>query len=296
MPTMRKGVLFATTAYIIWGFYPIYFKALQSVPAFQIMTHRVVWCFIFLVLLVIFRRDLPGLRSAATPRTLLIYLAAGAILSINWFIYIWGVNAGFVVETSLGYFINPLFSVLLGVVFLGERMRPAQWVSVGLAALGVAYLTISYGSLPWIALSLAGTFGLYGLINKTGPLDSLPGLVFETGLIFLPAIGFLVFEEVHGAGSFGHMGWGISLLLVLCGIVTGGPLLLFTGGIRRVPLTTMGLLQYISPTIQILIGVYLYGEPFQQARIIGFGIIWMALLIYTLEGFIKGRKPALAPT
>ena len=263
---MKKGILFATTAYVIWGFYPIYFKALQSVPALQIMTHRVVWCFLFMAFLVVIRRELPGIKASATPRTLLIYLAAGVILSLNWFTYIWGVNAGFVVETSLGYFINPLFSVLLGVVFLGERLRPAQWASVGLAALGVAYLTISYGSLPWIALTLASSFGLYGLIKKIGPLDSLPGLVFETGMIFLPALGFLVFEELHGAGSFGHINGGISALLVLSGVVTAGPLLLFAGGIRRVPLSTMGLLQYINPTIQILIGVYLFGEPFPEAR------------------------------
>jgi chloramphenicol-sensitive protein RarD len=292
---MKKGVLFATAAYLIWGFYPIYFKALQAVPAFQIMTHRVVWCFLFMALLVLFRRELPIIKAALTPRTLLIYLGAGVILSINWFIYIWGVNAGFVVETSLGYFINPLFSVLLGVVFLGERMRPAQWVSTGLAALGVAYLTITYGSLPWIALSLAGSFGLYGLIKKVGPLDSLPGLVLETGAIFLPALGFLVFEELRGVGSFGHAGGVTTALLVFGGIVTAAPLLLFTGGIRRVPLTTMGLLQYINPTIQILIGVYLYGEPFPQARVIGFGAIWVALLIYTLEGFLYRRSLALSP-
>lgn len=292
---MKKGVLFATAAYLIWGFYPIYFKALQAVPAFQIMTHRVVWCFLFMALLVLFRREAHVIKAALTPRTLLIYLAAGAINSINWFIYIWGVNAGFVVETSLGYFINPLFSVLLGVVFLGERMRAAQWVSIGLAALGVAYLTITYGSLPWIALSLAGSFGLYGLIKKVGPLDSLPGLLLETGAVFLPALGFLVFEELRGVGSFGHAGGVTTALLVLGGIVTAAPLLLFAGGIRRVPLTTMGLLQYINPTIQIIIGVYLYGEPFPQARVIGFGIIWVALLIYSLEGFLNRRKMAWLP-
>jgi chloramphenicol-sensitive protein RarD len=292
---MKKGVLFATAAYVVWGFYPIYFKALQSVPAFQIMTHRVIWCFLFMVLLVVFRRELPMIKAALTPRTLLIYLAAGIFLSINWFTFIWGVNAGYVVEASLGYFINPLFSVLLGVVFLGERMRLAQWVSVGLAALGVAYLTVSYGSLPWIALTLAGSFGLYGFIKKIGPLDSMPGLFLETGVLFLPALGFLVFEELRGVGSFGHVGGVTTLLLVLCGIVTAAPLLLFAGGMRRVPLSTMGLLQYINPTIQILIGVYLYGEPFPQARLIGFGIIWVALLIYTLEGFLNRRKLAWLP-
>jgi chloramphenicol-sensitive protein RarD len=292
---MKKGVLFAAAAYAIWGFFPIYFKVLKAVPAFQIMTHRVVWCFLLMVLLVLFRREWHVIKAALTPRNLLIYLAAGVILSFNWFIYIWGVNAGFVVETSLGYFINPLINVLLGVIFLGERMRPAQWVSIGLAALGVTYLTIAYGSLPWIALSLAGSFGLYGLIKKVGPLDSLPGLVLETGSVFLPALGFLVLEELRGVGSFGHAGGVTTALLVFGGILTATPLLLFSGGIRRVPLTTMGLLQYISPTIQFFIGVFLYGEPFPQARVVGFGAIWIALIVYTIEGFRNRRKVAWSP-
>jgi chloramphenicol-sensitive protein RarD len=206
-----------------------------------------------------------------------------------------GVNAGLVVETSLGYFINPLFSVLLGIVFLGERMRPAQWIAVALAALGVVYLTVNYGSPPWIALTLAGTFGLYGLIKKVGPLDSLHGLVLETGAVFLPALCFLIFEEVHGTGAFGHSGALNAVLLASCGVVTAVPLLFFAAAVCRVPLSTMGLLQYINPTIQILIGVYLYGEPFPQARIIGFGVIWIALLIYTTDGFLNRRRLALAP-
>jgi chloramphenicol-sensitive protein RarD len=292
---MKKGVVFATAAYLTWGFYPIYFKALQSVPAFQIMTHRVVWCFLFITILIIFKRQLHLLKLAVKPRILLVYLAAGVFLSINWFTFIWGVNAGFVVENSLGYFINPLFSVLLGVVFLGERLRPIQWVSVCLAALGVTYLAVNYGSPPWIALTLAGTFGLYGLIKKVGPLDSVPGLVFETGMMFLPALGYLVIEEVHGVSAFGHASGAITLLLIFCGFVTAAPLLLFAGAMRTVPLSTMGLLQYMNPTIQILIGVYLYGEPFPPVRMIGFGIIWTALLIYTLESYLNRRKVALLP-
>ncbi len=292
---MKKGMLFAAAAYTIWGFYPIYFKALQSVPAFQIMTHRVVWCFLLIVCLVWLRGELPVLRAALNLRLLLIYLAAGLILSLNWFVYIWGVNAGLVVETSLGYFINPLVSVLLGLIFLGERLRPAQWASVGLAALGVAYLAINYGSVPWIALTLATSFGFYGLFKKVGPLDSLPGLALETGVVFLPALGYLVYEQARGVGSFAQSGMGITILLILCGVVTAVPLLFFAGGVRRVPLSTMGLLQYINPSLQLLIGVFLFREPFSEARAIGFAIIWGALLVYSLEGFFYRRKLALSP-
>lgn len=291
----NKGMLFAFSAYVLWGFFPFYFKALHAVPAFQIMTHRVTWSFVFVLILVAARSELRILLKAATRRNLLIYLGAGMLLAVNWLTYVWAVNAGFLVETSLGYFINPLVSVLLGVVFLRERLRPLQWVPVGLAALGVTYLTISHGSLPWISLVLAFTFGFYGLVKKVAPLGSLHGLVLETGTIFFPALGFLIFEEVRGVGAFGHAGTMPTLLLALTGIITAIPLLLFAAGARRVPLTTLGVLQYIAPTLQFLIGVLVYGESFSTDRAVGFGIIWVALIIFSIEGYRQRQKMLVVP-
>jgi chloramphenicol-sensitive protein RarD len=287
---MNKGILYAAGAYFIWGFFPIYFKAIEQISAFQVTAHRVVWSFLFLILVVAARRELRGLRALITRRILLIYLAAGALLAVNWLTYVWAVSSGFVVEASLGYFINPLVSVVLGVVFLHEKLRPAQWLPVALAACGVTYLTISHGSLPWIALVLAFSFGLYGLMKKLAPLGSLHGLVLETGAIFVPALLLLVISEAAGTGAFGHAGALPSLLLALVGVVTAIPLLLFATGAKNVPLTTLGLLQYIAPTIQFLIGVLIYGEPFTPERLVGFGIIWVALVIFSTENLMARRR------
>jgi chloramphenicol-sensitive protein RarD len=288
--SMDKGTLSAAAAYGVWGFFPIYFKVLHAIPAFQMVAHRVVWSLLFLALVILLRKEMPSFRRAVTRHTLLIYLGAAALLAINWGTYIWAVNAGFVVESSLGYFINPLVNVLLGVVLLGERLRPLQWAPIGIAAAGVTYLTASYGALPWIALTLAVTFGLYGLVKKVAPLGSLYGLTLETAILFLPALGFLSQQEWRGAGAFGHVGWQINLLVALSGIITAIPLLLFASGARRVPMTILGLLQYIAPTVQFLIGVFLYHEPFTTARLVGFSIIWLALLIYSAESFMMRRR------
>lgn len=287
---VKKGILSVVLAYTLWGVFPIYFKALHQVPAFQITAHRIVWSCLFLLLLVASRRELGALRAAIKPRVLLIYLAAGALLAVNWGTYVWSVNAGFLVEASLGYFINPLVSVLLGIVFLRERLRPWQWLPVGLALSGVAYLTISFGSLPWIALVLASTFGLYGLMKKIAPLGSLYGLMLETSMIFIPALGFLVFSEISGAGAFGHINPLTTLLLSLTGVVTAIPLLLFASGTRAVPLSTVGLLQYISPTLQFIMGVFVYGEAFNHDHLIGFSIIWIALAFFWAESYLSFRR------
>jgi chloramphenicol-sensitive protein RarD len=282
---MNKGVWFGIGAYGLWGFLPIYWKAVQAVPSTEIVAHRTVWSLVFVALLLTSKGQWGWLKTVwKNPRTLLIVFASGTILGINWLIYIWGVNAGFVVETSLGYFINPLVNVLLGVLFLGEKMRRWQWVAIGLAATGVLYLTISYGSLPWIALVLAFTFGFYGLLKKKTSLNSLEGLSLETALLAVPALFYLLFLEASGAGSFGHTNQTISLLLVFTGVATGLPLLFFAAAARRIPLSTMGLLQYMAPTIQLFLGVFLYGEPFSPVRLIGFSFIWLALLIYSAEG------------
>jgi chloramphenicol-sensitive protein RarD len=208
------------------------------------------------------------------------------LCGFNWFIYVWSVTAGYIVECSLGYFINPLFSVLLGVVFLRERLRPFQWVSIGLAAAGVAYLTIAYGRLPWIALSLAFTFGLYGLIKKKAPLNSLNGLTLETGILFVPGLTFLVYVNWTGQGAFLHAGLSSDLLMVGAGLITTIPLLFFASAAQRIPLTTIGVLHYITPTLQLLLGVLVYKEAFSATQVLGFGVVWIALIIFCVEGFL----------
>jgi len=287
---MNKGILYAASAYTLWGVFPIYFKILQAVPALQIVAHRVIWSVIFLALVLFLRRDFSNFISNIDPGILTVFAISGVLLSLNWLVYVWGVNAGRVVETSLGYFINPLVSVLLGVIFLRERLRAFQWVPVGLAAAGVAYLTLNYGSLPWIALALAFTFGLYGLMRKVAPLGSLHGLTLETMVVFLPALVYLLVQERQGVGAFGHSGPTTLILLVLTGAVTVIPLLLFASGARRVPLSTVGLLQFIAPTLQFLSGVFLFGEPFTQARLVGFSLIWLALIVFTAENLLNWRK------
>jgi chloramphenicol-sensitive protein RarD len=286
-----KGILYGASAYLMWGFFPIYFKLLHEVPAVQILGHRVVWSLLFLLVLVIGLREGRSLRrSSSNRRTLLIYLLAAVLLATNWLTYIWGVNAGYVVETSLGYFINPLMNVILGVIILRERLRPAQWVPVGLAAAGVIYLTILYGTLPWIALALAFTFASYGLVKKLAPLGALHSLTIETGLLFVPALGFLLWMAMMSKGAFIRQGPAITILLALAGVITAVPLLLFGAAARRVPLSTLGILQFIAPTCQLLLGVFVYGEAFTLARLVGFLCIWLALLLYVGEGLITQRR------
>lgn len=284
---MKKGLIYVFSAYAMWGFFPIYFKFLQEAPAIQIMAHRVTWSFVFLTILIILRREISKILKSLSKRIIVIYAIAGALLAVNWLTYVWGVNAGFVVETSLGYFINPLVSVVLGVVFLKERLRKLQWLPVSLAAIGVIYLTIEHGSLPWIALVLAFTFGTYGLFKKIAPLPSVHGLAIETGAIFIPAVIFLIVMEINGTAAFGHASPSTTFLLMLSGIVTAIPLILFASGAPLVPLTTIGILQYIAPTIQFLIGVFVYDEPFNTYQLIGFSIVWIALIIFSVEGIMN---------
>ncbi|HAQ61350.1 TPA: EamA family transporter RarD [Candidatus Delongbacteria bacterium] len=281
---MNKGILSGICAYLLWGLFPIYWKILHHVPAIQIIGHRIVWSFIFLILIVVSANQWKNFRSAVMSKKVFgIYMVASALLTINWFVYVWGVNAGRIVETSLGYFINPLFSVLLGIVFLKEKLRLMQWIPVILAAAGVIYLTVDYGRVPWIALSLAFTFGLYGLVKKTAPLDSLFGLTFETAIAFPFALTYLIFVTTQGTGSFPQGNAANDLLLVATGIITSVPLLLFAYAVRNIPLSTVGILQYIAPSIQFLIGVVVYREDFGKSDMIGFGLVWTALLIFSIE-------------
>ena len=288
---MNKGLWYAVGAYVLWGLLPLYWKALQAVPAIQIVGHRMVWSLFFVGVLFLFRQQWNEFFEALKHKKIvLIYFVAGAILFLNWFTYVWAVNAGYVVETALGYYINPLVYVLLGVLFLHERLRLWQWVAVSVATAGVLFLTFVYGSLPWIALALAFSFGFYGLVKKTAPLKAVDGLFLETALLFLPALMFLLSQERNGEGAFGHTGFSITLLLIFTGVVTGLPLLLFSAAAQRIPLTTIGILQYLAPTLQFLLGVFLYGEVFDQARLFGFSLIWLALIIYSIENIVARRR------
>jgi chloramphenicol-sensitive protein RarD len=287
---MNKGILNGIAAYALWGFFPIYWKLLHQVPALQVIGHRIGWSFILLIAFILLTKQWKDFRSAAlTPKTLAIYSIAGVLLTVNWLVYVWGVNAGFIVETSLGYFINPLLSVLLGVIFLRERLRPVQWIPVALAATGVIYLTLAYGRLPWIALTLAFSFGFYGFVKKLAPLGSLYGLTLETGIVFPVALIYLAFVEFSGAGAFLHDGALIDALLIGAGLVTTIPLLMFAAAAKQIPLTVLGILQYIAPTLQFLIGVFVYHELFGESRLIGFGLVWLALVIFWVESYLAKR-------
>jgi chloramphenicol-sensitive protein RarD len=288
---MNKGILAGIGAYILWGLFPIYWRLLETVPAIEILANRMIWSLVFVAILLTLQKDWRWLGDALHKRrVLLTYTVAAILLSVNWFTYIWAVNAGFVVEASLGYFINPLVNVLLGVIFLHEKLRTGQVVAVILAGLGVVYLTISYGSLPWISLLLAFTFGMYGLIKKTAPLESMHGFSLETMVMFLPALIFLFYRGSAGEGAFLQQGTMGTLLLILAGPVTSIPLLMFGYSARRIPLSMLGFIQYIAPTLQFMLGVFVYAEPFPPSRLVGFSIIWLALLVYSLESVYSARK------
>lgn len=288
---MNKGILNGVIAYALWGFFPVYWKLLHDVPAPQLLGHRIGWSFLLLVAVILITRQWSNFRSAVNARVLRIYFIAAILIGINWLLYVWAVNAGFIVETSLGYFINPLLSVLMGVLFLRERLRVAQWIPVILAAIGVAYLTIVYGRLPWIALSLAFSFGFYGLTKKLAPLGSLYGLTLETGILFLPAVIYLGITQANGTGAFLHSGVTADLLMIGAGVVTTIPLLLFASAAKQIPLSMIGILQYLAPTIQLLIGVFVYKESFDHTRLIGFGIVWLALAVFWMENYLSKRMP-----
>jgi chloramphenicol-sensitive protein RarD len=287
----RRGLWIAAASFVLWGVMPLYWHALKAVPSLQIVMHRIVWSAIFVVGWLLWqRRD--WLRVAlAKPRIAWMLALSGVLIAFNWGLYIWAVNAGHVVESSLGYFINPLVSVLFGVVFLRERLTRMQWVSVGLASVGVLWLTIQYGHPPWIAIGLALSFALYGLIRKLAAVDSVAGLGVESMYLFLPALAVLLWGEAHGSGGFLD-GWGLWLdaLLILGGALTALPLIGFAYAVRRVPLSVVGLMQYIAPTLQFLIGVWILGEAFDLDRAVGFAFIWVALAIFAAEGVWRSQR------
>jgi len=293
MEKSPKGTWYAVGAYALWGLLPVYWKWLQHVPAPQLLSHRIIWSFLSLCIVISLSHRWENFRMALLNRRVLrSHLASAALIGVNWLTYVWAVNAGFIVETSLGYFINPLLSVAMGVVFFRERLRPWQWIAVGVATAGVLYLTFIYGSFPWIALTLALAFGFYGLVKKTAPLGSLYGLTLETGILLVPALAYLFFSEANGQGAFLHAGVISDLLLIGAGPVTAVPLLMFARAAQRIPLSLVGILQYIAPTLQFLLGVLAYSEPFPPARLVGFSIVWIALIIFAVDAMLaRGVQP-----
>ena len=286
---MNKGILYGIGAYLAWGFFPIYWKFLHHVPAIQLIGHRIIWSCLLLLVVIVLTKQWDEFRKTVNLKVLRIYTIAAILIGINWLVYVWAVNANFIVETSLGYFINPLLSVLMGVIFLKERLRLAQWIPVVLAAIGVTYLTFIYGRLPYIALTLAFSFGLYGLVKKLSPLGSLYGLTIETAILFVPALIYLIAMEANSTAAFLHTGISSDLLMIGAGVVTTIPLLMFASAAKSIPLWVVGLLQYIAPTIQFLLGVFLYKEPFSQHQLIGFGIVWAALIFFVVENYLANR-------
>ncbi|QGZ60750.1 EamA family transporter RarD [Paraburkholderia acidisoli] len=282
---MNPGILYAFTAFVLWGLFPVYFKTLHQIPALEMLAHRMAWSLLFVVAVLIARRHWRWLAATLRDRRVVLrFIGSAALLSGNWGIYIWAVNAGHIVEASLGYFITPLINVLFGYAFLGERLRPLQWLAVAIAAGAVAWLTWQNGAPPWISLALAATFGGYGLMRKTAQLGALEGLTLETLLLFPVAVVYLSIDALLGQSHFSQAPTGLQVLLVLSGPVTAIPLLLFGAAARRIPLSMLGLIQYVTPTLQLLTGVVIYGEPFGAVRAIGYGAIWIALALYSLEG------------
>jgi chloramphenicol-sensitive protein RarD len=290
MREARKGFAAAAIAFAVWGLFPLYFVPLREVSAFQVIAHRVVWSCLLVLIWVGLRGELGEIRSALADRKVLVRLALSAVLiSGGWLVYVWAVTHDRVVEASLGYFINPLVNVLLGVAVLSERLNRAQWSAVALASVGVTYLGFVSGSPPWIPLTLALTFAGYGFIRKVVRVEALPGLATETLLLMPLAIGYLLWCEAAGSGSFGHAGAAIDALLVGSGPLTAVTLFLFAYGARRIPYSTMGLLQYIAPTLQLACGVLALHEPFEAKRVAGFALIWAALVIYAVDGLRQAR-------
>ena len=292
---MSRGVVFALTAYLMWGVFPLYFKQVQSVAPLEVLANRMLWSLVFVAGLLTALRGTRWLREllGSRPPIGLFTLSALAV-STNWLIYIWAVNSGHIVDASLGYFINPLLNVLIGALFLHERLRPAHWVAVLLAALAVAWLTWSAGRLPWIGLTLAISFAVYGLLRKRAPLGAIEGLAVETGLLAPVAIAYLIWITVHHESAL-VAAWSdgrpaLIVWLLLAGPITAVPLLFFAAGARRIPFATLGILQYVGPSLQLLIGVRLYGEPFDADKLIAYGAIWVALAIFSIDGLWQWRS------
>ena len=292
---MPSGPLAAALAYILWGLFPLYIKQLQAVPALEIVLHRSAWSLVFVFgLLALLRRAAWLAAVLRQPRTLAIFGLSALLLAVNWLLYVWAVNAGRVLDASLGYFINPLVNVVLGFAVLHERPRRLQWLAVALAAAGVLWLAVGAGHWPWVSITLALSFGLYGLLRKTAPLGAIEGLALETLMLAPLAVGGLLWLQLSGHSAFGQGDLRLDLWLLAAGPITAIPLLLFASGARRVSMATLGLLQYLGPSIQFLLGVFVYHEPFSESRGLGFLLIWAALAVYSAESWRVLRRSRLA--
>ena len=284
MSSTRRGTLYGASAYLLWGLFPLYWPLLEPSGALEVLAHRVLWSLVVVVVLLAAARRLAAVRAAvADRRRLLMMTAASVLIAVNWGTYIYGVTHDRVLETSLGYFVNPIVTVLLGVLVLGERLRPAQWTALGAAFVAVVVLTVENGRPPWIALALAFSFGGYGLLKKTAGVGTVEGLAIETAVLLPVAAAYLAVLGAAGAGTFGGQGTGHAVLLALSGLVTAVPLLLFGAAASRIPLTTLGLLQYLAPTMQFVLGITLFDEPLPVAKLLGFVLVWAGLALFTAD-------------
>jgi chloramphenicol-sensitive protein RarD len=293
MSEERRGYVYGLVAYALWGFFPIYFKLLQPAGALEILAHRVAWSVVFVSVLLAVGRNWRAVRLIVRKPGIVL---AALLIAVNWGTYIYGVNSDRVVETALGYFITPLVVVLLGVTVQRERLRAWQWAAIGVGAVAVVVLTVDYGRLPYIALLLAASFGSYSLVKKRLALPPAEGLFVESSVIAVPAIAYLIFITVQGTAKFGHVSAGHTVLMVFSGVATAVPLLLFAGAANRVPMVGIGILQYVAPIIQLACGLFIYHEPMPAARLAGFGLVWVALIIFTVDAIRGARQRAADPT
>jgi chloramphenicol-sensitive protein RarD len=291
----RRGLVYGVAAYAVWGAFPLYWPLLEPAAPLEILAHRILWSLAFVTLLLWRTRGWARVGAVLRNRSQRTTLAlAAAVITVNWLTYIWGVNTHHIVETSLGYFINPLFTILLGVVVLREQLRTAQWVAVGIASLAIVILTVDYGRLPWIALTLALSFGTYGYLKKRANVGAVESLAVETGVLAGPALIALVVLQMTGSMAFLHHSVGNTVLLMATGVVTAVPLLFFAAAAIRLPLSSLGLLQYLAPVFQFLIGVLVAHEPLPPARLAGFALVWFALVVLTLDGLRYSRRDSAA--
>jgi chloramphenicol-sensitive protein RarD len=290
-----RGAWAAGVSFLLWGLWPLYWRELQSVSAFELIAHRIIWSLLLLLAIMLMQRTLPQLRAAlGTGAVLGSSLLSGVLLAVNWIIYVWAVNNGHVIDSSLGYFLTPLCNVALGFIFLHERLRPPQWAAVGFAVAGVMVLLLRADHLPWIALSLAAIWSLYGILKKQSSLGPIAGLTVETLLLSPAAAAVLLWRIRIGASAFGQANAGIDALVLASGVITTAPLLLFAYGARRIRLAALGLLQYIAPSVQFLLGLWLFNEPLDPVRLHACILIWVGLIIYTADGFWS-QRPRFRP-
>ncbi len=286
-----RGAIAATAGFLFWGIVPIYWKQMQAVPAQELITHRITWSLVLLLGVLAWKKEFHTLRPAfASWRAFGINALSSVVLSINWLVYVWAVNHGHIIESSLGYFLTPLGNVALGYLFLHERLRVLQWTAIGFAALGVLLLLVGVGHVPWIALTLAATWSCYGILKKKSALGSVAGLTVETLILLPAAIAALLWWHHTGEGALGRVDAWMHVLVLSVGVITAIPLLLFAYGAQRIRLATLGLLQFLAPTVQFLIGVYWYREPFDSARLAAFSLIWCGLILYSADSFWSQRK------